>query len=54
MTLAEVWRAEADEVSAPKQVSRNVTPLEATPASANTTTELKGTAEQKPEEAQDN
>lgn len=53
MTLAEVWRAEADEVSTPKQVSRNVTPLEATPAPGNTTTELKDTTEQKLEEAQD-
>jgi anaerobic nitric oxide reductase flavorubredoxin len=42
-----------DEVSAPKQVSRNVTPLEATPAPANTTAELKDTTEQETEVAQD-
>ena len=54
MTLAEVWRVEADEVSAPKQVSRNVTPLETTPAPAENTAELKDTTEQETEVAQDN
>lgn len=53
MTLAEVWRVEADEVSTPKQVSRNVTPLEAAPAPTSTTEELKDTTQLKPEVAQD-
>ncbi|PMM06424.1 nitric oxide reductase [Vibrio kanaloae] len=51
MTLAEVWRTDANEVSEPKQVERNVQRIESAPTS--TPTELKDTTEQKPEESQD-
>jgi anaerobic nitric oxide reductase flavorubredoxin len=51
MTLAEVWRADETEVSQPKQVERNVQPIESAPTIS--PTELKDTAEQNLEQTQD-
>ncbi len=53
MTLAEVWRTDANEVSEPKKVERSVKPLETTPVPTSTPVALADTDNQQTEQAQD-